>query len=86
MSRRILNATDRHVIGCSLALCWLDSEGTEWHPGSEHGIYVRFRGSEAIHFLHSGEHRWDGDPSTTGVVADVHDLLELMQAVEALKR
>ncbi len=84
-----IGVNKRHVEGCgrnNLAGCWLDSEGTEWHLGSYHGVYIRFRRSEAIHFLHSGKHRSDGHPSTTGVVADVHDLLEMMQAVEALRR
>lgn len=78
---------ERHVNGCGAShACWIDEAGTEWHLGSSHGVYIRFRGEEAIHFLHSGDNRGDGHPETTGVVVDIHDLLTMVQTMEALRR
>ncbi len=56
--------------------CWLDGEGTEWHRGTNHGVYVKFAGDGVFHFLHSGD-EWSSR-------AEV--LITAWEALEALKR
>ena len=30
----------KHPAGCMRKDCWIDGEGTEWHPGSYVGVYA----------------------------------------------
>lgn len=63
-------------------LCWIDGEGTEWHAGTHHGVYVRFKDSEAVHFLHSGD-EWGN--ASTGLSIDARALIGAWSTLQALK-